>query len=56
LASAIPAARLVEIERGGHFPFAEEPDSFQTAVREFLADLAFAEERPLSDPGHAFTG
>jgi proline iminopeptidase len=46
LATTIPAARLVEIESAGHFPFAEEPDSFQTAVREFLADLAFAEERP----------
>jgi proline iminopeptidase len=40
LASGIPSARLVEIGDAGHFPFAEEPDAFQAAVRAFLAELA----------------
>ena len=39
LATAIPAARLVEIDDAGHFPYSEEPDAFQTAVRSFLTNL-----------------
>lgn len=37
MAAAMPHARLVEITEAGHFPFAEEPEAFQDAIRAFLA-------------------
>ena len=37
LADRIPGARLTIIPGGGHFPFIEERDPFQRAVRAFLA-------------------
>jgi pimeloyl-ACP methyl ester carboxylesterase len=36
LADHIPGARLEIIPGGGHFPFIEERDEFQRAVRAFL--------------------
>ncbi|HET7083037.1 MAG TPA: alpha/beta fold hydrolase, partial [Candidatus Limnocylindria bacterium] len=36
LADRIADARLVVIPGGGHFPFIEEPEPFERAVREFL--------------------
>lgn len=37
LAEGIHGARLVILERSGHFPFIEEPDDFWAAVSDFLA-------------------
>jgi pimeloyl-ACP methyl ester carboxylesterase len=36
LADRIAGARLVVIPGGGHFPFIEEREPFERAVREFL--------------------
>jgi pimeloyl-ACP methyl ester carboxylesterase len=35
----IPGARHVEIEGAGHMPMIEQPDSFNRALRGFLAKL-----------------
>ena len=40
IAAGMPDARLVEIRDCGHFPFAERPDAFRTAVARFLEALA----------------
>jgi proline iminopeptidase len=40
LADHIPGARLEIIPGGGHFPFIEERDEFQRAVRAFLTTVA----------------
>lgn len=40
LATTIPAARLVELPGAGHFTFAEAPEAFRDAVRQFLRDEA----------------
>lgn len=39
LADRIPGAQLTIIPGGGHFPFIEEDDLFQRAVREFLDNI-----------------
>jgi proline iminopeptidase len=39
VADGIRGARFVEIAEAGHFPFSEEPEQFQAAVREFLAGV-----------------
>jgi proline iminopeptidase len=39
LATGIPDAELVEFTESGHFPFAEEPTAFQTAVGKFLTRI-----------------
>lgn len=39
IAGGIRGARLVEFPESGHFPFSEEPELFQGAVREYLAAL-----------------
>jgi proline iminopeptidase len=36
IAAGIPDATLVEFPESGHFPFSEEPERFQQAVREYL--------------------
>jgi pimeloyl-ACP methyl ester carboxylesterase len=38
LAGAIPHARLVVLERSGHYPFIEEPRLFSEVVEAFLRD------------------
>jgi proline iminopeptidase len=38
IAEGIPGARLEVFERSGHSPQLEEPERFQRAVREFLAE------------------
>jgi proline iminopeptidase len=38
-AAGIPDARLVVFEHSGHMAFAEEPDAYRAAVREFVAGL-----------------
>jgi 3-oxoadipate enol-lactonase len=40
LAAAIPGAKLVVIPNAGHLSNLEQPDAFNTAVREFLACVA----------------
>ncbi len=37
LHAGIPHSKLVVFERGGHFPFLEEPAAFFDAVRGWLA-------------------
>jgi pimeloyl-ACP methyl ester carboxylesterase len=39
IASRLPRATLVELPGVGHFPFAEAPDAFRTALRGFLDAL-----------------
>ncbi|WP_285907810.1 alpha/beta fold hydrolase [Pseudodesulfovibrio pelocollis] len=39
VAGSIPGARLVILERSGHLPFYEEPDTFNAEMRRFLAAL-----------------
>jgi proline iminopeptidase len=38
-AAALPGARLVEIEGGGHFPYDSRPEAFAQAVNAFLAQV-----------------
>jgi pimeloyl-ACP methyl ester carboxylesterase len=38
-AAGIPGARLVVFEHSGHMSFAEEPEAYRAAVREFVASL-----------------
>lgn len=40
--AAIPGARLVLLDRAGHFPHAEQPEAFFNAVAAFLSDAAVA--------------
>jgi proline iminopeptidase len=44
LARALPNARVVEYERGGHFPYLEEPERFAREVTAFLSPAADADE------------
>lgn len=37
LAARLPHAKLVELKRGGHFPYLEEPDAFARAVIGFIS-------------------
>jgi proline iminopeptidase len=37
LATRVPHGRLLELPKGGHFPYLEEPDAFARAVTEFLS-------------------
>jgi proline iminopeptidase len=39
IAAGIPGARLVVFEHSGHMSFAEEPEAYRAAVREFVASL-----------------
>ncbi|MDH4198689.1 MAG: alpha/beta fold hydrolase, partial [Candidatus Aminicenantes bacterium] len=39
MAANHPGARLLVFEKSGHSPFADEPESFFAALKEFLADL-----------------
>jgi len=40
VAGSIPGGRLVVLERSGHLPFYEEPDTFNAEMRRFLAALS----------------
>ena len=35
-----PGAKTVFFEQSGHFPYYEEPEKFNEAVRDFVLDLA----------------
>lgn len=48
LASALPDARFVQLAGSGHVTYAERPDQFASAVREFVADLAGSLHGPSS--------
>ena len=37
IAEAAPRGELVVLEGAGHFPFAEDPDAYWGAMREWLA-------------------
>jgi proline iminopeptidase len=52
LARGVPDARLVVLERSGHYPFLEEPDAFWRAVGDFLADP----DPRTAAAGHRVTG
>jgi pimeloyl-ACP methyl ester carboxylesterase len=39
VAGSIPGARFVVLERSGHMPFYEEPDTFNAEMRTFLSAL-----------------
>jgi proline iminopeptidase len=47
LAHGIPYARLVVFEHSGHYPFAEEPQTFWAIVREFLEDSPSPSVEPI---------
>lgn len=46
LASALPDARHVRLSGSGHVTYAERPDEFASAVRDFATDLAAAGHSP----------
>lgn len=46
IATAIPAARLVELPDAGHFGFSETPEPFLAAVRAHLARITVQESSP----------
>ena len=37
LAKRVPHGRLLELPKGGHFPYLEEPEAFARAVTAFMA-------------------
>ena len=37
LAKRVPNGRLLELPKGGHFPYLEEPEAFALGVTEFLS-------------------
>jgi proline iminopeptidase len=45
IAAGLPDAEYLEIAGAGHFPFAEEPEAFRTAVRALLERVAVREGR-----------
>lgn len=49
LATGIANTQLVEVARAGHFVFSEEPDTFQTSVRNFLAQLPATSRQPQAE-------
>ncbi len=44
LARALPRARIVEFDRSGHAPAIEQPELFNSTIRDFVAELAPAQE------------
>jgi len=54
LARAVPGARLLVVERAGHYVHLEQPDLVNQAIREFLATLGDRGlvETSLPEPGY----
>jgi pimeloyl-ACP methyl ester carboxylesterase len=50
LASALPHARAVQLAGSGHVTYAERPDQFASAVREFAADVVAQTTGPRGRP------
>lgn len=47
LASALPQARLLDIEGSGHVPYVEQPEAFARAVADFADEVSAAHAVPL---------
>ena len=51
LARTMPHARLVELDGSGHVTYAERPEEFADAVRNFSRQLGVLSDRPMADIG-----
>jgi proline iminopeptidase len=51
LHAGLPDSELVVFDRSGHFPFAEEPQAFQTAVQRWLRRVVQSIDSRLPDDG-----